>query len=70
LQAVDGDISIKEAQQLISKYYESKTDHDSDKDDTEEADKVVGAKFLDQQPRLNVKLNVKLSGRDIESFVR
>lgn len=41
LQAVDGDISIKEAQQLISKYYESKTDHDSDKDDTEEADKVA-----------------------------
>ena len=30
LQAVDGDISIKEGQQLISKYYESKTDHDSD----------------------------------------
>ena len=27
---IDGDISIKEAQQLISKYYESKTDHDSD----------------------------------------
>lgn len=37
---IEGEISIEEAKKLIDSYYESKTSHTEDDDDTEEADKV------------------------------
>lgn len=37
---IEGEISIEEAKKLIDSYYESKSSHTEDDDDTEEADKV------------------------------
>ena len=37
---IEGKISLNKAQVLIDSYYESKTERDDDKDETEEADKV------------------------------
>ena len=39
---IEGEISIDEARELVKQYYITKTTHDKDDDDKEEADKVSG----------------------------